>query len=255
MAGSAIMSLFGALTYSRVLKRMGPARALPAAYILHGMAFLAEWWFASRSPHLVSVVLYLHMGALGGVVISAFWSLINEQFDPHRAKKYVSRIAASAALGGVIGGVLAERVIATLGLLAVLPILTGVTVAGAVLSSRIASSAANKPSEEEVDGSAIALGSTTYLRDLGAMVLVTATTSGLVDYVLKAEASERFSGSEALGSFFALFHAALSVLVFIVQGSLSSRSLSKLGIAGTVALLPGHLHPQQWATSTKLLNV
>lgn len=239
MAGSAIMSLLGALSYSRILKRFGPARTLPAGYLIHGSAFLGEWWFATRSPELVSVILYLHMGALGGVVISAFWSLVNEQFDPHTAKKHVSRIAASAALGGVVGGLLAERVIANFGVLGVLPVLTGVTYMAAVVAGRVGGRAASKASEEPGDAAAVALGSTTYLRDLGAMVLITATTSGLVDYVFKAEASERFASAEALGSFFALFHAALSVLVFIVQSSLSSRSLTKLGIAGTVALLPG----------------
>jgi HEAT repeat protein len=62
--------------------------------------------------------------------------------------------------------------------------------------------------------------------------------SGLLDFVLKAEAAQEFDSPEALGSFFALFHAALSVLVFVLQSTLVGGSLRKLGIAGTIAILP-----------------
>src|SRR5690606_13032232 len=129
MIGAAVLSLVGALTFSRVLQRVGPTRAVPVAYALHAAAFAGEWWFAAEHPFVVSIVVYLHMGALGPVIISGFWSLVNEQFDPHTAKKVVSRIAASAAFGGVLGGVASERVIATFDLTSMLPALAIVTLA------------------------------------------------------------------------------------------------------------------------------
>ncbi len=238
MIGAALLSLAGALTFSRLLKRFGPARALPLACLLHASAFFAEWYFVARAPALVSVLLYLHVGAVSPVVISGFWSLVNEQFDPHTAKRLVSRIAASAAFGGVLGGVLSERLIAGFGLLAMLPTLAGVTGLTAIMASRMGGAVASTTNNEPTTDSVQALGSVRYLRDVATLVLVTSTSAGLLDYVLKAEAADAFSEPGSLGSFFAVFHAALSVLVFIVQSALSNRSLQRLGLGGTIALLP-----------------
>ena len=46
----------------------------------------------------------------GALVISGFWSVVNERFDPHSAKGMVSRIGTGATVGGVVGGLVAWRV-------------------------------------------------------------------------------------------------------------------------------------------------
>ena len=38
-------------------------------------------------PGLASVVIYLHMAGVGAVLLSTFWSMLNEEFDPREAKK------------------------------------------------------------------------------------------------------------------------------------------------------------------------
>ncbi len=239
MIGAAVLSLVGALTFSSILQRLGPVRAVPLAYTLHAALFAGEWWFADQQPFITSVVVYLHMGTLGPVVISGFWSLVNEQFDPHTAKKFVSRIAASAAFGGVLGGVAAERVIATLDLTTMLPALALVTLMAGLLTTRVGRPAGPTTSRRTIDPVNSRPGSTRYLRDLATLVLVTSTTAGLLDYAMKAEAALTLKNPSELGSFFAVFHAGVSVVVFLLQTSFSSRSLQKLGIAGTIALLPG----------------
>lgn len=239
MIGAALLSLLSALGFSWVLQRLGPTRAVPIAYGLHATLFAGEWWFAVDQPFVTSIIVYLHMGALGPVVISGFWSLVNEQFDPHTAKRVVSRIAAAAALGGVIGGVAAERVIATFTLTTMLPVLALVTLVGGFLATRVKRPSAPAPSKRHTEPVKPRSGSTRYLRDLATLVLVTSTTAGLLDYAMKAEAALALRNAAELGSFFALFHAGLSVMVFLLQTFLSTRSLQKLGIAGTIALLPG----------------
>lgn len=239
MIGAAVLSLAGALTFSWVMQRVGPARAVPLAYVLHASLFAGEWWFADEYAFVISVVVYLHMGALGPVVISGFWSLVNEQFDPHTAKQFVSRIAAAAAFGGVLGGVAAERVIATFELTMMLPALALVSLIAGFLTTRVGRSSSPTPSKRPADMANPRSGSTRYLRALATLVVVTSTTAGLLDYAMKAEAAATLKNPTELGSFFALFHAGLSVAVFLLQTFLSSRSLQKLGIAGTIALLPG----------------
>jgi hypothetical protein len=56
---------------------------------------------------------------------------------------------------------------------------------------------------------------------------------------LKAQAANQFASSESLVTFFASFYTITGVLSFLVQATLGRRSLSRLGLGGTIALLPG----------------
>ena len=267
MIGAAILSLVGALLFSRLMTRFGPARVLPGAYLIHGALFVGEWWLAGQHAGLVAVLIYLHVGALGPVVVSGFWSLVNEQLDPHAAKRLVSRIAASGAFGGVVGGLAAERLVASFPLTAMLLLLAAITGLAAVATLRMSgSSAAARQAVEIAAAAPTSREPNRYLRDLAAIVLVSATMAGLLDYALKAEASRSLKGAEALGAFFALFHAGLSVLVFLFQTALSGRALKRFGIAGSIAVLPGAVLlggtlavalPRLWtaAASNALYNV
>jgi hypothetical protein len=63
--------------------------------------------------------------------------------------------------------------------------------------------------------------------------------AGLLDYVLKAQASAHFAGGESLLRFFGLFYTGISILTFLVQSTLSRRVLENAGLARAVASLPG----------------
>src|SRR5260370_30071692 len=79
-------------------------------------------------PCLAVVAFFLHTAVLGSVMISAFWSLINEIFDPHTGKRAVASIAAGATLGGVLGGVAAWRASALNAVPTMLPLLAAVSI-------------------------------------------------------------------------------------------------------------------------------
>src|SRR4029078_1976611 len=79
-------------------------RMVPALLALGAALFLAEWALLRPRPEAAAVLLYLPSSVLGGVAISAFWSLLNERFDPHSAKPLLARVAAAATFGGLVGG-------------------------------------------------------------------------------------------------------------------------------------------------------
>ena len=54
---------------------------------------------------------------------SGFWLIATERFDPRTAKRRFGQIAGAGTLGGLLGGLLAERVAAVMGLTATLPLL------------------------------------------------------------------------------------------------------------------------------------
>jgi len=238
---AALLSLTLALASARLLTRLGPARVVPVAFGASAVLLVGEWALTPASRELVAVVFYLHYAGLGAVLISGFWSVINERFDPRTAKRYLGRIAAGATVGGVGGGVLAAQaadlvaVPTMLALLAVLHLACGWLALLLARSARGPSLAA-APAAPRSGFSIVA--ATPYLRVLVALVVLTTIGEGLLDYVFKARARAEFGRDEDLLRLFAWFHAGIAVLAFGLQAGVARAALHGLGLARTVAVLP-----------------
>jgi HEAT repeat protein len=220
---------------------------VPVGFALGSVALMAEWALSFPAPRLAAIALYLHTAVFGAVVISAFWSLINEIFDPHTGKPAVAAIAGGGTLGGVLGGVLAWRASEVIALPTMLPVLAAMNVVSLWGTLRLRSSPAAPKAIAEVsvvpEAPALSplreIRTTPYLRNLAWIVGVGAVTSGLLDYVFSAEAVHRFHDGRALLSFFSLFWLTTGILSFGLQTLFGRLALEKLGLAVTLALLPG----------------
>ncbi len=247
MAGSAVISLMAVLWLSRMMVKYSPAKVVPVGFALGGVALMIEWGLSFPAPRVVAVALYLHTAVFGAVIISAFWSLINEVFDPHTGKRAVAAIAAGGTLGGVLGGVAAWRASELIALPTMLPVLAVMNVVSLLATLLLRSSGALPTpaalgadvSETPVLSPLGVIRGAPYLRNLAWVVALGAVTSGLLDYVFSAEAVHRFHDGRALLSFFSLFWIAVAILSFVLQSLLGRLALEKLGLAVTLALLPG----------------
>jgi hypothetical protein len=243
MISSAVLSIAGVLVTSAAMQRFAPARVVPTAFATSGALFAAEWFLVGTSPGIAAWVIYLHMAVFGALVISGFWSLVNERFDPHSAKKAVARIGAVAAFGGLVGGVSAERVAVLLDPRSMLLLLAGANVVCAFAVARVAAPLRRRRRTEDDravgpgDGLRI-LREVPYLQKLAALVALVAMTAALLDFALKAQAAERLESGQTLMQFFAIFYTATGLLTFVVQSLFARRVLERLGLDGTIALLP-----------------
>ena len=242
VAASAVLAVPAAESSGRLLARYGPARLVPVVFGLTSLLFLTEWALIGGSPRVASVLLYLHASVLGAIAISAFWSLLNERFDPHSAKPLMARVAAAAAFGGLAGGVGAERVAALLSQRALLLslALAGVAcLAGALAIGRDMPMRRSRPEAEEDRRSGwTEIRQVPLLRDLAMVVAIAAVLAALVDYALKAEAVATFGRGEPLVRFFGLFYAATGLAAFVLQATLGRVVLARLGLSGSVASHP-----------------
>ncbi|RPH66831.1 MAG: hypothetical protein EHM78_22755, partial [Myxococcaceae bacterium] len=201
----------------------------------------------------MAVAVYLHVASLGSVLISWFWSLINERFDPRTARRYVARIAGGATLGGLLGGILAERLAKPVGLTGMLPVLAGLHLAcsgvtfllrapgspGPLRAGAAPFTGQREPSTSipEKTGPAL-LWRSSYIRDLALLVLLSAIGEALLDYVFKAQAAASYGRGAPLLRFFGLYYTAAGLLTLLVQTGLTRRFLERFGLARTVATLP-----------------
>ncbi len=240
---AAVVSVLLAFGTTRVLMTLGPARVVPLAFLVSGALLLTEWMFVDTFRRPVAVAVYFHFSGLGAVLISGFWSIVSERFDPRTAKRQIGRIAAGGTVGGLLGGILAERSAALLSITAMLPILAAlhvlcaVTVLGVRRGGGVAVRAGARTEKSTFAGVKL-LARTGYLRGLVALVLVTTIGEGLIDYVFKARATASFGSGESLLRFFAVFYTGVALLTVIVQAVGSRLSLERLGLGRTVALLP-----------------
>jgi len=239
MAAAAALSLASVGASSGAMARWAPARVLPAALVVSAVLLVLEWLLALVSPAAAGLALYLHVALFGATLLSAFWLLAGERFDPRSAKHALSRMAAAANAGAVLGGAIAWAAGRALGLAAVLPILAAMTAAAWLGVRGMGGDVASSASSEGAAPSGLGvLREMPYLRALAAVVALGAFAEAVLDYVLGARAVEHFGGGPRLITFFAVFHTAVSVLAAALLAAFGAPALRRLGIAGTVALRP-----------------
>ena len=237
---AAIASIAGVLVISRLLSIISPIKLIPAVFGLSSLLYIGEWFLLDYRPGVTSIILYLHMAVFGAILISGFWSIINERFDPHSAKQRVARIAAAAALGGVIGGVLASEVAKSMDVRAVLLFLSGLHFICMITVRCIGAPTRTMPIDNAVRtrSAFTVISQTHYLQWMAALMVLVAIMAALVDYAFKSEAAAHFKDSESLVAFFGSFYAAIGVLGFFLQSLLGRRILQRFGIGMTIAIMP-----------------
>ncbi|WP_437777281.1 hypothetical protein [Sorangium sp. So ce1097] len=274
MAAGAAMSFAAVLLISRALLRHSPARVVPATFGASSVLLALQWALALRAPAAAALVFYLHVAVFGATLISAFWSLVNERFDPHTARQSMGRIAGGGTLGGVVGGLFAWRashLVEAPTMLLALAVTSGLTAGATYLlgrnlprppSASAAGAAGEEPGAAAPEGASAAASEGTpaaapgasaapaapaglgalrdngHLRDLALLVGLGAVSGALFDVALSAEAAAAMRDRNELLSFFALFHLSVSLLSFLVQSAAATLSLDRLGLAATIGILP-----------------
>ena len=240
---AALGAILLGLLFSNLLSRYGPRRVVPAAFAASFVLHAAEWLLRDIAPSPVAAFVYIHIVDLGAVVLSGFWALAGEVFDPREAKLRFGRIAGVGTAGGIGGGILAERSAAwfamadALLLLAALHLFCAVIIwrLGEAMDHPVASKRAEDPppSRQEVFRRA------PFLVSLAVLVFLGTTSAQMIDYLFKSGAAQSFGGkSPALLRYFALFYTGAQILTFLVQTLGNRFALEKLGLSRTVTSLP-----------------
>lgn len=231
---------------STALRRIAPARFVPAMFVVSGALLVIEWALNLTAPKLAAPLVYLHISGLGPMLASGFWLIATERFDPHTAKKRFGQVAGMGTVGGLLGGLLAERVATVFGSAAILLVLALLNFLAAWLVRLLApqshahqaqwADAATPELAAEAPRSGLrALTATPYLRSLATLVLLGTLGASILDYLFKAQAVEALGRGVELGRFFAVYYTAISLVAFVVQISVNSAALERLGLATVVS--------------------
>lgn len=245
---AAASSILGGLISSRILQAASPARMVPWAFLGSGILHLIEWVLI-HGPYrpVVIVAVYIHIVALGAIVLSSFWSLLNEHFDPRSGKQNFGRIAGVGTLGGIAGGFMTERFAVILPPTSILLFLGGLHILCGLVSfllvnrSRRMSAVQHSEHDDDERISAAAwplFQRSRYAQILAALVMLGTTTAAVLDIAFKTQAATLVSRGPGLLRFFAIFYTATQMLSFLVQVLVTGKWLERLGLARGVGSLP-----------------
>ncbi|MFN7992553.1 MAG: hypothetical protein U0Q18_03085 [Bryobacteraceae bacterium] len=238
---SALFSMLLMFFISSGMRRLGPFRLLPPLFWLSALVHVAEWLLFRRFKTAVAIMLYLHLAGLGALLISGFWSLVSECFDPHTAKERISRIVGAGSLGAIGGGVLAERITylwnapALLAALALVHFAAGWAVTG---MHPPALANAGEPGGTGLTKGLRVLAGMPYLRHLGMLMLLGSAGAAMLDYVFKAQIQAGISSPGGIQRFFAIYYMVVSLAGFLLQTTAAKYSLKNGGLGITISALP-----------------
>jgi ATP/ADP translocase len=240
---AAALSLVFVVVWSRGLSTRSPARLVPMALIAGGTMHLMVWGIYLVAPKVSAVIFYLYMIGPNAILLSSYWSLLNERFDPQQAKRMFGQITAGGTLGGLLSGFAADQVADLFGPASLLPLLAILQVAAFVVirqlctPSMMAKRSGSTASPDWMSGFRN-LRNNQYLRNLAGMVFLVTLSAGLLDYVFKSSVTETLGRGETLVTFFALFYAFHGLATFLMQSFVAPRVFERFGVTNSLSALP-----------------
>ena len=242
MGAAGVLSVAGSIPAARALARFGPGRVVPIFFALSASLFTLEWLWAARAPEWVAAILYLHLAAASTLLISGFWAVLNERFDPHSARASLARVASFATAGGMLGGLISERVGVLFGLDTTLIVMAGMHAFCASLVALIGRAepiTTQSPDQPEaLVGAFEAIRSTPYLKLLISTTVIFAILDAPLDFAIRAEAANEFKSGKELIRFFGFYYTAVGVATFLMQSAFTEKMIARLGIGPSMAVMP-----------------
>lgn len=236
-AGAALCSVLLAVATARLLRRLGPGRVIPLASLLGVLLHAAEWLLLPSYPRAVAAFTYVHIIALGPVLLSGFWALASERFDPREARRQFGQITAFGTIGAVSGPLLAERVAQLRSTTDLLLFLAILQLAGSLVLLAFARGSHHESTPETPSLLEI-LSDAPYVVRLAAFILLITMSAATLDYLFKVQVYSAFTPGPSQARFFLFFNAVTAAVTFGVQAAVSRLWLRRFGPGRTVAALP-----------------
>jgi ATP/ADP translocase/HEAT repeat protein/CRP-like cAMP-binding protein len=237
--------------YTKAIKAVPRRWTIPVTQA--GMiVLLVTFWvlFTRVGAEWVSVGFYLYGLILGILLISQFWTLANDIYDPRQAKRLFGLIGGGASLGGATGAALTATLVEDLGTTTMLlvsavimAVCLGIVVTSVRTHARAGQSDAAKTGEEEGVGGGEALTllrSSRHLQIIALVITFAAIGAAIIEQQLNmatAEAKGR-ANTDSITAFLAQVTVYLSLIGLFIQVALTSRIHRLLGIGFALLILP-----------------
>lgn len=251
LLATAVATILAISAYTRLTGRYTTAGVVPGLGMLTAVVY-GIFYVALMSGSVQAVVLlYIWVSVTGVLLVSGFWTILAERFEPRSARRLYGYVGVASTAGGLAGGLGSHAIVQIIepeGLLIALAIGNLLLAASVIALRRSRQAEAPRPkhvkkrrAEAEPPGlwSGIrALASTPYLRDVSLLVVAITVAGTLTDYVLKDVAADSLGTKHELAAFFSLFHGAVGAVTLGLQLLFARPLVAKKGMAAALVALP-----------------
>ncbi|MGC2414154.1 MAG: hypothetical protein WA459_15830 [Stellaceae bacterium] len=244
------------LPFAYLVKTLPRRRFIPLTYrffALNIILFAALLYLATPTQTVwVGRAFFIWVSVYNLFVVSIFWQLNVDLFDPEQGKRLFGFIAAGATLGAIVGSALTAtlaRFVSPIVLLLGAAVLLELAVFAVGRLSRLAPSLTRRPGgneagvEERAIGGSILAGIThalrsPYLVNVSLFIMLFAITSTFLYFQQAGIVSHSFTDRGAQTAFFATVDLLVNILTLVVQLFFTGRILVLLGVALALGFLP-----------------
>lgn len=234
--------------YIRISRRVPAPRLIVGSLVFFISNLLLFWVIAQIGARWLYPVLYIWVGLYGVAAPVQVWTLANEVFTTREAKRVFGIVGAGGITGAILGGALAGVLALKIGSEQLLLVVAGLLALciGLVLWISRYRLAALRIQRDEVCPWSLAesvrrIRTSTHLKLLASLVLVSALTTTIVDFQFKAAAASVGFGRDQLTAFFAAALSAMSLVGLVVQLGVVRPVLRYLGLGAAILVLPTSL--------------
>ncbi|AGC44170.1 HEAT-like repeat-containing cyclic nucleotide-binding domain-containing PBS lyase [Myxococcus stipitatus DSM 14675] len=239
--------LLGALITAALtlLPRSKPNSPLESPGVLTGVGGVLTLGFAlalSAGYRTPALGLYLFVDTFSTFVSFRFWARMSAAFDAREARKAFTALNGFAMGGGMVGGLLVQRLAERLGTPAmVVSGALGLLAAGAIFHHLYRGEPPpSAPQGRSAPASFMAfsyLATSPYAQVLAALGISFAVLSAFVDYLFRLRLEGTMS-EDAMAALFGSLQLYIGLFCVAFQLLLTQRLLKRLGLLGYVALVP-----------------
>ncbi|GLK69643.1 NTP/NDP exchange transporter [Hansschlegelia plantiphila] len=238
--------------YAALVRGLPSRSLIPVVYLF----FIANLGLFGAAAHVanpeqlvwVGRAFFIWLSVFNLFVVSVFWTLMVDLFDPGQAKRLFGFLSAAATLGATLGSTIAATLAKALSTAAMMTVAAALLLVAVGCVARIVRLARDMPSrtadlERETIGGGLWAGLTRvarspYLVNIGLYILFYTVTSTFLYFQQAEIAKNAFADRGARTAFFASVDLAVNVLTLFVQVFLTSGILRRFGVAKAAAALP-----------------
>ncbi len=222
----------------RLTRRAGGRNALVVSLLL---AAFTTAWFRTRAPSATVVFALYVFGTLSAtLLIGQFWLLVGSLFSAAQSRRLFGPLASGGVIGAIAGAGAATLLLEIAPVRALLSVAVLGYFSAAWLCSKVPLDEATLGTEQArspITPELSKLGRDPFLWRLAAIAALSIAASIAIDYLYRARVATSLRPDQ-LGPFFARYQLALNIGSLLLQLTVTSRVVQRVGVLGLALTAP-----------------
>lgn len=251
--GTALLIGFVASMFEKLVDKVNRVRLVDCLTVIFISNLLLFRFLLPRSEGAVAAAFYIWGDIFSVMVVTVFYSVMNDTFNPDQGKRLYGIIGAGAMVGGFIGGQIAGHLAISWGTENLLFISAAILLLPCVVirqledlgfgAQAVTEAAPKKKGKAEVAGDEQVGGmrlimSSSYLQMMIVMLGLTLTVSVLVEQQFMWSLEETVKGTDARTAYTSSLGSWTNAFAFVCQLVLTGPILKSLGVLPALLILP-----------------